>query len=134
MANGVFEQAKDDLLKGLIDWLTDDFRAILIDTGAWTPDFVLHTHLDDVPVGARVATSGAMAGKTVSGGAVDANDVTWAAVSGNVSEGVLIYRHTGVESTSALVVFYDTGVAGLPVTPDGSDITVRWNAGGVLAL
>jgi hypothetical protein len=38
------------------------------------------------------------------------------------------------ESTSALICFLDTGVTGLPVTPNGGDITITWNASGIFAL
>ena len=32
----------------------------------------------------------------------------------------------GTESTSNLIAYMDTGMTGLPVTPNGGDITVQW--------
>ena len=37
-------------------------------------------------------------------------------------------------ATSPLVAYIDTGVTGLPVTPNGGDIAVAWNASGIFAL
>lgn len=134
MANGMFTRAKTALLSGDLDWDADDIRAVLIDSGAWTPNLSTDEYLSDVPGGARIATSGAITGKTVSAGVADAADVTFTSVSGVQSEGVLIYKHTGVESTSTLIAYFDTGVTGLPVTPDGDDITVRFDAAGIISL
>ena len=82
----------------------------------------------DVPAGARVATSGAMT-CTSSAGVADASDVTLSSVSGDQSEALVIYKHTGVESTSTLIAYMDTVSAGLPVTPNGGDITIVWDDG-----
>jgi hypothetical protein len=130
----MYLQAKTDLLNGNLDWVADDIRAVLVDAADYTPNLTADTHLDDVPAGARVATSGAMTGKTAAAGVADAADVTFAAVSGDQAEGVLLYKHTGSEATSTLILWLDTGVTGLPVTPDGDDITVRWDAAGIISL
>lgn len=101
--------------------------------GAWTSggfvvDLTNNDFLDDVAGAARVATSGALANKTVTNGVADADDVTFTSVTGDVSEALLIYKHTGTESTSRLLVHIDTGT-GLPVTPNGGNITVTWSSG-----
>jgi hypothetical protein len=41
---------------------------------------------------------------------------------------------TGTAATSPLVAYIDTGVTGLPVTPNGGNITVTWNASGIFQL
>jgi hypothetical protein len=46
----------------------------------------------------------------------------------------VIYVDTGTAATSPLVAYIDTGVTGLPVTPNGGNITVTWNASGIFAL
>jgi hypothetical protein len=45
----------------------------------------------------------------------------------------VIYKHTGTESTSTLIAYIDSGT-NLPVTPNGGDITVQWNASGIFSL
>ena len=126
MANGLYDAARASFLNADIDWTADDIRAILIDTGTYTVNLSTHDFLDDIPGGARVATSSALSGKTSAAGVADANDVTFSAVSGATVEAVVIYKHTGTESTSNLIAYMDTGMTGLPVTPNGGDITVQW--------
>lgn len=104
--------------------LTNDIRAILVDTADYTYS-AAHDFLDDVPSGARVATSGALAGKSVTGGVFDATDVVLSSVTGDSSETVILYYHTGTESTSRLVAYLD----GVTVTPNGGQITIQWDNG-----
>lgn len=85
-------------------------------------------NLDDIAAGGRVAVSGALAGKTVTNGVADADDVTFTSVTGDVCEALIIYQHTGTESTSRLIAYIDSAT-GLPVTPNGGNITVQWDSG-----
>ena len=128
MANALYDYGREGFLAGDIDWDADDIRVILVDTADYTVDLAADQHLDDVTGAGRVATSGALASKTVTDGVADAADVTFSSVTGDVSEALVIYQHTGVESTSRLIAYIDTG-SGLPVTPNGGDITVQWDAG-----
>ena len=58
----------------------------------------------------------------------DAADITHTAVSGASVESIEVYKDSGVESTSRLIANIDTAT-GLPVTPNGGDITVAWDNG-----
>ena len=69
-----------------------------------------------------------MAGKATTGGAADANDVTFAAVAGASIEAIIIYVDSGTEATSPLIAYIDTAT-GLPITPNGGDIIVTWDNG-----
>ena len=59
---------------------------------------------------------------------------TFSAVTGNSVEALVLYVDTGSASTSRLVAYIDSGVTGLPVTPNGGDITITWNASGIFQL
>jgi hypothetical protein len=59
--------------------------------------------------------------------------VTFTAVTGDVSEAVILYKDTGVAATSPLIAYIDTAT-GLPVTPNGGDITVTVPASGWFSL
>ena len=63
-----------------------------------------------------------------SGGAADANDVTFTSVTGASIEAIVLYKDTGTDSTSPLIAFIDTAT-GLPITPNGGDIIVTWDNG-----
>jgi len=128
MANALYNKGREGFLDGNIDWDTDDIRCILIDTADYTVDLATHDNLDDVPAIARVATSGALTSKTVTDGVADAADVTLSSVTGDQCEAIVIYKHTGTESTSRLIAYIDTAT-GLPVTPNGGDITIQWDSG-----
>jgi len=128
MANALYNKGREGFLDGNIDWDTDDIRCILVDTADYTVDLATHDNLDDVPGDARVATSGALTSKTVTDGVADAADVTLSSVTGDTCEAIVIYKHTGTESTSRLIAYIDSAT-GLPVTPNGGDITIQWDAG-----
>jgi hypothetical protein len=128
LANALFDKGRQGFLEGAIDWDTDDIRVILIDAADYTVNLATHDNLDDVASAARVATSGALTSKTVTDGVADAADVTLSAVTGDPSEALVIYKHTGTETTSRLIAYIDTAT-GLPVTPNGGDITIAWDNG-----
>lgn len=128
MANALYDRGRQGFLAGEIDWDANDIRLILIDEADDTIDLALDEDLADRAAGARVATSSAFGSKTTTAGVADAADVTLSSVTGDVSESVDIYQHTGTESTSLMIANIDTAT-GLPVTPNGGNITVQWDAG-----
>jgi len=127
MANALRDTGREGFLDGTIDWDTNTIKHFLYDEGA--DAFIAgDDNLDDILAGARIATSGAYASKTVTAGVADAADVVHTAVSGATVESIEIYKDSGVESTSRLIANIDTAT-GLPVTPNGGDITVVFDAG-----
>jgi hypothetical protein len=69
-----------------------------------------------------------LSGKTTTDVVLDANDAVFTAASGVQSEACVIYKDTGVATTSRLIYYMDT-MTGLPVTPNGGDITLVWDNG-----
>ena len=103
MANSLFAKFKENLLNGDIALDTNDIRVILVDTALYTVNLSTHDFLDDIAAGARVAVSGALTTKTTTLGVFDADDKTITAVTGATVEAVVLYVHTGVESTRYLI-------------------------------
>lgn len=128
MANALFDKARQRFLEGQFNWNTDTIKAALVDTGTYTPNLSAHEFLSDISTGARVAMSGAFTGKTTTGGAADANDITYTSVTGPSIEAIVIFKDTGTDSTSPLIAYIDTAT-GLPITPNGGDIIVTWDNG-----
>lgn len=128
MANALFDKARQRFLEGQFNWNTDTIKAVLVDTGTYTANLSAHEFLSDVGSGARISTSGAFTGKATTGGAADANDVTFTTVTGASIEAIILYKDTGTDSTSPLIAFIDTAT-GLPITPNGGDIIVTWDNG-----
>lgn len=135
MANSLYNTFKQGLLNKEFDLDTDIIKATLIDSA----DYVFSAAHDfyggaalDVPAAAKVKESGALTSPTIVNGVFDTADFTWAAVTGDVSEAIILWDDTIVDDR--LVAFYDTGMTGMPVTPNGGDINVTVNASGWFAL
>lgn len=127
MANALYDAGRDAFLNGNIDWVNDTIKVVLVDAADYTVNLTTDDNLDDIAAGGRVAT-GTLTSKTTSAGVADAADLTFSTVSGDQSEALVIYKDTGVESTSTLIAYIDSAT-GLPVTPNGGDITIQWDAG-----
>jgi len=133
MANALYNNWKEALMDGSANAdLSGNIKAVLVDTDDYT--FAqTHDFLDDVPAGARVATSGNMASKTFTDGTFDVADFSFTSVTGDQSEALIFYVDTGSAATSRLIAYYDTAT-GLPITPDGNNIDVTINASGLFTL
>lgn len=128
MANTLYDKGRQRFLEAQFNWLTDTIKVVMVDTGAYTPNFTTHEFLSDIPSSSRITTPVTLTGKATNGGAADANDVTFPSVSGASIEAIIIYKDTGTEGTSPLIAYIDTAT-GLPITPNGGDIIVTWDNG-----
>lgn len=128
MSNALYDKGREGFLAGDIDWDGNTIKIMLIDEADDTIDLANDDNLDDRAGAARVATSAALGSKTVTNGVADAANVTFSAVTGDTSESIDGFKDTGTESTSRLIFNIDTAT-GLPVTPNGGDITVTWSDG-----
>jgi hypothetical protein len=126
MASALFGKGREGFGAGSLNWATDDVRVIFVDSADYTLDIDVHNALDDVAAAGRVAVSAAsIQNKTNTLGVMDGDDITINSVSGDQFEGLILYKHTGVESTSLLIAWIDS-YTGLPCTPNGGNITVSW--------
>lgn len=133
MANALYPKWKEAIIQATSgSSLAGTLKAVLIDTADYTYS-AAHDFYDDASAGA-VGTPGTIGTKTYTNGVLDGADVTFTAVSGDPCEAIILFLDTGTPSTSRLVAYIDTGVTGLPVTPNGGDITITWNASGIFAL
>lgn len=129
MANSLFDKGREAFLTGSINMSSVNVKLVLVDHGTDTPNVATDDFLDDILAGARVATSGNFTSKTVTNGVFDAADVTLTTVTGASAESIVIYNDTpATEATKHLIAFIDTAT-GLPVTPNGGDITIVWDNG-----
>jgi uncharacterized protein YaaW (UPF0174 family) len=128
MSNERYTFANQQFLSGQIDWINNTFKVLLVNTANYTFLKDVHHSLSDVPLSARIATSGALTGKTASNGVARAADPTINTVSGPVINAIIIFKDTGNDSTSTLVCYIDTG-AGLPWNPQGANVVIHWDTG-----
>lgn len=137
MANFAFDQQRNNMWGAgtRIDYDTDTIRGMFVDHADDTP-LVADDFIDDILSAGRVpaiascpALSAVTIG-TVAVGALDAADLVFTSLAGDQSESLILFKDTGTEATSALGLRWDTAT-GLPLTPNGANVTVVWAAGGI---
>lgn len=142
MANNVYPITKTQLFtNGATNISLDQNDATngpyctLVDTGVYTYS-ATHDFFNDITgkVGSDVRITTPTFG-SVSQGTFDGDNITFSAVTGNSVEALVIWRsNSGADTTKRLIIYIDTSVTGLPVTPNGGDITVTWNASGIFTI
>lgn len=142
MANGYFVNFRNNVWTpqtgfANVDFSADSIKTIFVDHADDTPVLATDQDMADIASAARVpaeasaATLGTKTIGSVAAGVFDAADTTHTALSGDPAESMLLYKDTGTEATSPLIYSWDTAT-GLPLTPNAGDVTIVWNASGIL--
>jgi hypothetical protein len=126
MANALYLKAKEGFLNGSINMVANTITIALIDTGVYTYSSA-HQYRNEVSNSA-VISSTTLANKTITNGVFDADDATFSSVTGANCEALIIFSDTGVQGTSRLIAYIDSAT-GLPILPNGGDITVAFSSG-----
>ncbi len=131
MANQLYPFGKAHLLGRAtkVDLVADTIKLLFYDASADVYDSA-NEFVAGLTAGEIIARSAALAGKTVTSGVFDADDVTLSAVTGDQFESVIIYKDTGSDATSPLIAWWDVTA----FTPNGGDITVVFNASGLFGI
>ena len=139
MANALYPKWKEAIINGsanadLNGSGTTGVYCALVDTGTYTYSAAHEFYSSLSGIGGTDQEIGAT--KSYTNGVFDGADITFPSVAGTVSyEALVIYvKNAGANTTWRLVAYIDTGVTGLPVTSNGGNITVTWNASGIFAL
>jgi len=136
MANALYPKTKKRFMAGDIDLLSVAVYAAVVNvSGAGTlyAYSAAHATLADIPAGAIIATSPALTGKVLGDDAsFDSDDPVLSAVTGASIEALVLYVDDG--TSTYLILYQDTGVTGLPLAPDGSDVQVLVDAAGWFVL
>ena len=123
-----------------IDFPSDTIRALLVDAtfnGDEDDEFVA----DPAVLGELVGTGYVRKDLATKTNALDtpnsraewdADDVTWTAIDAGTAAGVLLYKFITNDAASPIIAFIDTG--GFPVTTNGGDLGIQWNAEGILHI
>lgn len=126
MANALYDKGREKFLTGAINASADTLKCALIkDTYAPT---LGSDEFFSTPSSHVVGTPQTLTSKTVTGGVLDAADVTFSAVPTAAVKYCAIYKDTGSAATSPLIALFDTA-AGLPVSTNGGDIIIAWDNG-----
>jgi hypothetical protein len=135
MASNIYPIWKQNLMAGTANndldnnTTTDGPHCALIDTGVYTYS-AAHDFQNDLS--GVVGTNQRIVNPTVLNGIFDGDDLTYTAVTGASVEVLVIYRNTaGGTATSPVVAYIELAA---PVTPNGGNIIVQWNATGIFLL
>lgn len=135
MANALYNPFKEGILGNIaFDLDTDTIKASLVDGADYTFSAAHNEYSGgarDVPLAAIVAEA-TLTAPTVASGVFDTGNFTWVAVTGDISEDVILWDDT--LTNDLLIIFYDTGMTGMPVTPNGGDINFTVHASGWFAI
>jgi len=138
MANALYPKWKEAIIQGTANSALNGSGATgvyvaLVDTGTYT---YLASHEFYSSLSGVVGTDQEIgATKTYTNGVFDGADTTHSSVSGASAEALVVYvKNAGANTTWRLVAYIDTSVTGLPVTPNGGNIAITWNASGIFAL
>lgn len=137
----VYTRAKRDIFNADIDFnLPHDFRIILVDntTTADTEEdaatISAFTTLGELSGAGYVRK--ALANEVVNEDTVnnraefDADDITWTGIDAGTAQAMILYKHVTNDTDSIPIAYIDTG--GFPINTNGGDLTVQWNAEGIL--
>jgi hypothetical protein len=143
MANTIYTAFLNGILGShatRVDLDADTIKIALVDAGSadGAPDAAADDFWDDQDAG-LIGTAYTLAAKTIGTVAAGVFDNTtdpapaFTAVSGNSVENLVLFKDTGTPSTSNLIAFWDTAT-GLPLTPNGGDVNVTFNASGIIKI
>ena len=127
MANALYDPGREGFLDGSIDWDTGDIRVMLVlSSYAFSAAHKFVSNLGAVDNG----RSAALGSKTVTAGVADSADTSLVATAATASKALVIFQHTGTDSTARLIAYIDTPTSGLPFTPSaGQTVNVTWDNG-----
>ena len=133
MANALYAKFKESLLSQnpSVDLDTDTIKVALV-SNAYSPVTAATGDQYYSSVSGVIGTPATLTGKSVTGGVFDATDVTFTSVTSTATVyKLVIFKEiaTAANSTWPLIAVIDSATSGLPVTPNGGDITISWDNG-----
>lgn len=142
MADVTYNRAKSGFLQADFNLnATDDVKVGLV-TSTYTVNIDTHEDWADITNelsgtgytagGAALANEAVTKDTTDDEGVFDADDVTWSSIDAGTADAAILYKNTGTPATSLLIAYIDSG--GFPIVTNGGDLTIQWNAEGILNL
>lgn len=128
MSNAIFDSAREKFGTAQLDWTAGTWKIVALAAG-YTLDVTTASVLSDVDATKRVATSNAITGRSMSKGWFYALPTLFPLLTSATSVASLcVYRDTGVESTSDLVL-YISDARSMPFRFTGGNVYVLWQVG-----
>lgn len=127
MANAWYRKGAEKVLLAQVNFDTDTIKARLV-KNTYAQNLSTDEFISSVTA-ITGSTDQTLANTSVTDGVFDADDITFTAVpAGETSEGVVIYKDTGVAGTSPLLMYIDT-ITGFPLATNGGNVVIQWDNG-----
>lgn len=123
-----------DPTHSVVDFNGDNIDASLLDqtdSGTITSAFVDYDEVDTPTV---VATADVTVAAITDGVVTLSGAVTFTSVTGDAADYLTVWKNSGTPATSPLIITWDSATTGLPVTPNGGNITATWSANVLVTL
>ena len=136
MANGLFASYRTLTLTTGLNVTTLAIKGMFVDNADDTAVLATDDFIDDIASAARVPAEASTPTLTtptagsIAAGVFNADDLVFTSLSGDQVEQLILYEDSGTESTSDLLAMWDTAT-GIPLTPNGGNVTVVWSASGI---
>lgn len=117
-----------NLWAGNLVWASDNIKLLAV-TAGYTPDTSVTGDQFINPAissGFIVARSPNLTSKSSAGGVLKAANPTFPVVSGSTVTQFIMVNDTGADTTSELLVVYDTASGGLPLVPNGGPVIFQF--------
>lgn len=142
MANALFTAYKANMLGDNtytnVQLDADTIKAFFVDHADDTPvvatDVYVNPGIATAAQEPAFASAPTLGSKTVTNGVFDAADLLFTALTGDQVEDLTFFKSTGVDTTSPLLIYMDTFASGMPLTPNGGNVTVVFDALGIFTL
>lgn len=131
MANAIYPSFKQWLWTGGTP-LAGTIKATLLDLAFYSYS-AAHQFYSDVPSSARLSAAG-VGHPSAAGATLFGDNALFSSAAGPPAGAIVLWADTSVDTTSHLIVYLDTGIAGLPVTPNGGNIQLSWDVAGIFSL
>ena len=126
MPNQLFDTGREGILDTTIA-MTGDVRTMLVlSSYTFSAAHKFVSELGAVDNGRSLA----LGTKTYTGGVFNAASTTLTATAATASKALVLFLHTGLDTTARLIAYVDTPLSGLPFTPAaGQAVNVTWDTG-----
>lgn len=129
MTNQKYVKCNEHLGKGDINLIEDTIDLLLVDSSLYTLNVNTDEFLEDIPESSRLfLSSGGLQNKSVTDGVFDADDFLCEDISSGTVNYIILYKNTGIESTSILIAIIDEAT-NLPVAPGDLGLNIKWSNG-----
>lgn len=127
MANFIYGKAKQALLNGQINVLSNNLKVLLV-TSSYTPSINSDQYVSDINPSYIKNRSGVIQNVSNALGTLDADDVVISVHDGSAFKAVVLYNSSASDSDSRLISYIDTS-PGLPFAGVNFSlpITIIWN-------